>query len=326
MMRLRVVILFLMVCLLPACKISKTRWKKRYNHKKIVLQKSFFAGPLPEGPVTIFIHGTKQSLASRMVHKVDYPRGVVPYCLVEARSVMTGVGRTLVECFPEEFPADSFFYYGWSGKMNFPSRLYAAERLYDIVKDHKGPLTLLCHSHGANIALNLAFLACERGDESIKIDRLILLAPPVQEVTKKYIHSPIFKEIYTFYSTADMFQVGDMQGIYWESYAYTPPGTKIPFFSKRTYEPGPNIKQVRILNDWQSPGHLYFMLKQFIRNIPALLDLVKDTTTPSNKFIANIPLFCQPPCLVDPCSIKGNYVPRSSYYRLRRFFCPSKTH
>lgn len=316
----KLVITFLLVfLLLPGCKKYAN-----YHRRAAFLKKVFFAGPIADGPVSIFVHGTKTSLISKIVHQIDYPSGIIPRSLLQTNSVMTRIADALSIADADEFSHEAFYFYSWPGKMTFNGRLKAAERLYDILHTHKGPLTIITHSHGCNVALNLAYIAQKKNDTSFVVDRLILLAPPVQEVTKSFVHSPIFKQVYTFYSTADVFQVGDAQGLYWESYAYTKPCTHIPLFSKRTFESAPNIIQTRILLDWQSPGHLIFLLQRFIKVLPALLRLVTKVAENDgyartrNHYIVNIPLFNLPPHLVEPEELKNHYVPRSTYYKTKR--------
>lgn len=313
-------ILFLLLIILTFASCAS---KKGYHRRKEFLKRVFFAGPIASGPTTIFVHGTKTSLISKVVHQIDYPHGIVPRSITQKSSVMTRIGRTLSEADPQDFPCESFYYYSWPGKMTFEARLRAAQRLYDVIRDHKGPLTIITHSHGCNVALNLAFCAQKDNNTSFSVDRLILLAPPVQEVTKPFAHSPIFKRVYTFYSSADIMQVGDAQGLYWQSYAYTKPYTHIPFLSKRTFDAAPNIIQTRVLLDWQSPGHLHFLLSRFIKTLPALLKLVTKAADNDgyertrNHFIVNIPLFRCPPHLVDPCELHRSYVPRNNYYKMK---------
>jgi hypothetical protein len=284
----------------------------------------FFAGPIPDGPITIFIHGTKESIISKMVHKLDYPYGIIPANCVEANSILSRIPLYLHDADPQEFNINNSYFYGWHGKLNFRSRYNAAKLLYDIIKDHKGPLTIITHSHGCGVVLYLAMCAEDDNNPDFSIDRCVFLAPPVQVATKHYIHAPIFKEIYTFYSSADIMQVGDPQGIYWESYAYTSDDTKVPFFSTRLFDPAPNISQTRLLTDMHSPGHLYFMLGRFLQHLPNLLKKVKDRTQNGgyeetrNFFIMNIPLCNLPHEFLNPCDIKGNYVPRSHFHKSRR--------
>ncbi len=319
-MKKRVVGLLVILSVVPGC----GQFSQYYRQRKQYLKKVFFAGPIPDGPVTIFIHGTKESIISKMVHKLDYPYGIVAANTVEANSVLSRIPRYLNEVAPEEFDLTRFFFYGWHGKLNFRSRYTGAQRLYDILKDHKGPITIITHSHGCGVALFLAEFAQRDNNADFSIDRLILLAPPVQVATKHYAHAPIFKEVFTFYSTADFMQVGDPQGIYWESYAFTPDETQVPFFSKRTFDPAPTIYQTRILADRQSPGHLYFMLQGFMKHMPCLLDMVhtraqnggyEDTR---NFYIINIPLCNLPLEFLKPADLKGKYVPRSTYWQSRR--------
>lgn len=318
MVQKKIVGLFLLILTLCGCA------QKGFYRRKEFLKRTFFATPLSDGPLTIFIHGTKTSLISKLVHQSDYPHGLVLTKSVQTNSIMTRLSYHLSEADPAGFPIDNFYFYTWPGKLTFESRLRAAEKLYSVIRTHNGPITIITHSHGCNVALNLAYWAQTYHDTSFMVDRLIFLAPPVQEVTKPYVHSPIFKRVYTFYSSADIMQVGDPQALYWESYAYTKPCTDIPLLSRRTFEPAPHILQTRILLDGQSPGHLNFLLARFLRKLPALLTLVTQAADNDgyartrNLFIANIPLFDLPPCLVDTCHLKGRYSPRGTYHKTKR--------
>ena len=309
----------IILCLTSCLPKRNSLYRRKENLRKV-----FYASPLQEGPVTIFVHGTKTSLISRLVHQTDYPIGIHAAKDIQTKSVMTRISYQLHQADPCDFPLDSFYYYTWPGKLTFDSRLRAAEQLYSVIRFHKGPITLITHSHGCNVVLNLAYCAQKNHDTSFAIDRLILLAPPVQEVTKPYVHSPIFKRVYTFYSSADLMQVGDPQALYWESYAFTQPYTHIPLLSRRTFDPAPHIIQTRILLDWQSPGHLNFLLKRFISRMPELIKLVTAAQENNgyecsrNQFIVNIPPLKAPIHLVAPDEIKGRYIPRSTYHKTRR--------
>ena len=315
----RIIICLSILALIPSCKYSR-----HYQPRKQYLKKVFFAGPVPDGPAVIFVHGTKESVISKLIHKLDYPLGVVSSNTIKESSVLSRIAITLDEVCPEEFNREYFYFYGWHGKLNFPSRTLAAKRLYNVIKDHKGPLTIITHSHGSSVALYLAQLAEQDQNSAFKVDRLVLLAPPVQVVTKHLAHAPTFKEVYTFYSTGDFMQISDPQGLYWESYAYTPEYTPIPFLSTRTLDPAPNIMQSRIMLDRQSPGHLNFMLSRFIKHLPCMMHMVKDRSEHGgyeetrNFYIVDIPLCGLAPEILSLCDIKGNYVPRSNYYKVKR--------
>ena len=119
-----------------------------------------------------------------------------------------------------------------------------------------------------------------------------MLAPPVQEATKHHALNPVFKKIYNFYSTADFMQIADMQGVCRESYKEAPAGTSIPLFSERTYPPAPHIKQVRMLLDGQSPGHLHFLLKRCLKRFPVFItqaDTAGDYAQRKNFCLITIP-------------------------------------
>lgn len=265
-----------------------------HYRKRPEIKNAFFIGPLPPGPLTIFIHGTKESLISRLVHRVNYPWGIVPAYLQGRHSILGCIPSILHQACPEQFNSNSFYLYGWHGRLCFKTRKKAALELYKILKSHLGPITLMAHSHGCNVALNIAQIAELHKDTRFKIERLILLACPVQAVTACYAKSAVFKRVYSFYSTGDLLQIADPQRIYLESRVLRRI-IKIPFpiFSERVFPPSPNLIQVRILLDKKSPGHLNFLLSRFLRKLPAVLSLVENAhaTTQQSHFIVNIPRF-----------------------------------
>lgn len=311
--------LLLLLGTIPGCKYSTY-----YQPRKQLLKRVFNAGPIPEGKAVIFIHGTRESIISKLVHKIDYPYGVISARTVQQNSILSRISVTLDKACPGEFGKEFFYFYGWHGKLTFPSRIQAAEKLFAVIKDHKGPLTIIAHSHGCSVALYLASLAEQCQHHTFIIDRLILLAPPVQSATKHLVHSPVFKEVYSFYSTADFMQIGDPQGLYWESYVYSPLNTPIPLLSKRCFDPAPNIIQTRIMLDRQSANHLHFMISRFLKYLPTLLYEVKQKTDQGgyeksrNFFIVNIRPCGLPLEFLTPEDIRGKYVPRSRYHQARR--------
>ncbi|MFA5074845.1 MAG: hypothetical protein WC436_01965 [Candidatus Babeliales bacterium] len=118
----------------------------------------------------------------------------------------------------------AFYTFGWDGKLSKKSRLNWAKDLYkqiinetekisknflDKKIDSKINITILAHSHGGNVALNLAE-AEKEFCKNIKIKKLVLLGTPVQTETKNFINSPIFEKIYNIYSSGDMMQVIDI--------------------------------------------------------------------------------------------------------------------
>jgi hypothetical protein len=307
----KVALAYILVCLL-CIPSSLYALKEAWHHRKnSSIKNVFFTGPLNEGPITIFIHGTKQSLASRLVHAVNYSQGLVPVSLQGQWSILGRLGHALHQADPEQFNIDSLYLYVWIGKLTFKCRRKAAHDLYALLRHHKGPITLIGHSHGCNLALMLAEAVQKDPDPEFKIDRLILLACPVQQVTAPYVSSPVFKRIYSFYSTGDLFQIADPQAVYLDSRTFKRQrNVRVPIFSERTFPPTPNLIQVRIVHDKKSPGHLNFLLGRFLNKLPATLKLVDQAAQQSNQahFIVNIPRFDGVPHFINIKELR--YIPR----------------
>ncbi|MBD3273215.1 hypothetical protein GF385_02580 [Candidatus Dependentiae bacterium] len=113
------------------------------------------------------------------------------------------------------------FYYnfGWPGHLNQKRRYCAADDLYkSLLKEIKRikkknkcnnvNVTILCHSHGGNVALKLADLE-KKYKKNLKIKNLIMFGTPIQKETSNLIHSDVFEKIYNVYSRGDPVQVMD---------------------------------------------------------------------------------------------------------------------
>lgn len=220
---------------------------------------------------TVFIHGTIPSMLKPLIRKFMYPVGIKS--LAECQKYMAhNIGRTLNEACNIRFPLDSFYIFGWSGELCFKARLKEARNLYSILKSFEGPINLICHSHGCNVALNLARVAQEHNDEEFKIENLILLACPVQHATSNYILSGCFRRIYSLYSDADLIQVADPQGIYKTKYSKSSSVDKIPLFSGRIFKPCDNLIQAQVKFGKKGLAHLDFRSDRFLKNLPSLIN------------------------------------------------------
>ena len=228
---------------------------------------------LQEGEATIFIHGTLFSI---------YP--IIPnsYRAGLALSRATECG-TSVQQMSRLFgtPFDSFYFFRWSGRLSLQERKKAAQSLATLLKNHRGPVTLICHSHGCNVALLLAELNLP--DQAI--EKLILLAPPVQKATAQHSNSPLFKKVISLYSSADMIQVADPQGLQSKD--------ADSFFSKRIFDESPHLIQARIFLDKYSPSHLDFITPRFWRKLPAVISLLEEANL--RESIVTIPTADAPP-------------------------------
>lgn len=270
---------------------------------------------LKEGNITIFVHGTIIPVLSKLLKLADQPHGLLP--IAECKNRYRSVGKRLHQADPKKFNIDAFYIYGWSGILSIDERQNAAEKLYEELACHKGSITIIAHSHGCNVALSLADIAKRRKDTAISIDRLILFAAPVQEATCSYISSPVFKNVISCYSTADLIQVIDPQRITNRSKNVVLSSAQ-PFFSKRTFPHSPNLKQVRVLLNMQNPGHRSFLMAPFLKQLPEILSLIEKEACSSSEYIVNVPPRAEKPHLISQMRIA--YVPRQHRTRHSRLF------
>ena len=266
---------------------------------------------IPHGTTTIFIHGTIFPVVSRLMNGGRYPHGLVPVVDIKENTRLTRLARTLENADAMSFPTGSFYFYSWSGVLNFNERKKAAKLLFSALCDHQGPITIIAHSHGCNVALYLAELAEEQG-KPLQIDSLILCAPPVQKPTAHLIKSPIFKKIYSFYSTADIVQVLDPQGLYEETKKIsidTP-----PLFSQRLFQDTSNLVQTRVLFNKKSPGHESFLSPRFVSKLPSLISLLNSAEEKEYRghYMINIPRAPHAPHFITEEQLSQARIRRSS--------------
>ena len=200
-------------------------------------------------PLTIYVHGTKffqmKSSPSRLA-KAPQPRQLE---------------RALHKSNPTKYPYDSVYRFSWSGRLHHRARQKAAQDLFDAIKEYKGPITIIAHSHGCNVSLWLAKILTEE-KHTISLDKVIFLAPPVQMATMEYVTT--LPQVYSFYSTADMVQVVDPQRLQARR-------KDTPLFSQRLFPESLNLCQTRILFHNQSPGHQSFITESFLVHLDNLI-------------------------------------------------------
>lgn len=240
--------------------------------------------------ITIFIHGTLFPGLRQLVQIFDCPLGLIPANTRKNRYLLSRIPYIVSEAASHEFPFDSFYLYGWSGRLNIQARMKAAEELYLKVRDFKGSLTIIGHSHGATVALLLARAAQKYNDTTFKIDKLILLACPVQEATADYVTSSTFKKVFSLYSATDLVQIADPQGFY-------APNT-LSFFSRRIFNPAPRLIQAQILINGRSPFHITFMLKRFLEKLPAVIALLETVKSTKKIYSINISTSAKDPFFI----------------------------
>lgn len=281
--------------------------------KKIVIFLSFFISSvidntikamMPTVPprITIWIHGTRGSAflpihASKRLTQVEQevalcPRGLNRAADLPASYHQRRIAHILSSIDPEQFPFETFYCFGWSGDLDPMARMSAAQhlshRLEPVIQDYQlqygcmPQITLITHSHGGNVALNLVKVSAD----NLTIDRLILLACPVQEETESYIFHSMFKKIYSLHSHTDMIQILDMQKFHpllhldqkIKKIGSLSPvkkalkeSLKLPLFSRRHFQPSYKLAQSLIrweyTQAWREEDIAIFShFKKFIRS------------------------------------------------------------
>lgn len=229
----------------------------------ILLMQTALPQELPK--ITVFIHGTLPPVINQVIHALEAPLGLTKATALQSGIIHKQIAATLSKADSKQFPVEHFYFFGWSGHLSVSDRRNEAHNLYHELQKLNGKITLICHSHGCNVALNLAAITHDHvHTKDLLIDKLILLAGPVQDATKKYVHSPIFKQIYSFYSIADMIQVIDPQGLQRKNFGKR----EKDFFSTRLWPESKNLIQTEVYFGKKTLWHLDFMLKDFLRYLP----------------------------------------------------------
>ena len=189
--------------------------------------------PIPKTPtITVWIHGTKgreflMNSLSKFTQSMEdsllgYKQGLHKITSLKKKQNHYLLAKELSDSCPQQFSWDHFYIFGWSGRLNHSERQNGAKQLYHALKklvlfyqkeySTNPQITLITHSHGGNVALNMATMVDK--ECSLVIDRLILLACPVQNYTVDLVKAPLFKKIYSIHSHTDMLQILDPQGLH----------------------------------------------------------------------------------------------------------------
>lgn len=233
--------------------------------------------------IIIWIHGTRTHDIFPPTHVVKKkskkesddrsassysPLGLHNLLTVDPDLHVSTIARALLEIDHLSCDPEHIYLFGWSGGFTPEARTSAGLHLYQELKNITNkyierygvcaPITIVSHSHGGNVALE----SVAAYDNSVTIEKLILLACPVQEKTKPYTTSPLFKHIYSIHSDKDYFQVLDMQGFHpvWNAFetafkaaslepikkAWLTHNRPTKILSERHFPHQPNLKQACI--------------------------------------------------------------------------------
>ena len=191
--------------------------------------------------ITIWVHGTKPqaflpkhlSMFTKKMERTLYgcKPGLHKAADLDLQYYQYSLAKELSNVAPEQFQWEHFYIYGWSGKLDPQDRKIAAYELFcalqGLVDDYEKKygcepkIVVITHSHGGSVALHMADPEIH-SDTPVSvnqktpftIDKLILLACPVQHYTQALVKSTMFKRIYSIHSHTDMIQVLDPQGLH----------------------------------------------------------------------------------------------------------------
>ena len=162
--------------------------------------------------LTVWVHGTTIRAIvpfKNLIPNFHFPSKFMPFAELRKDSEAYRRAIALYKGDAESFPLDSFYLFRWNGLLNYKERAAAAQDLYqallkqiELIKKRTGKyplITIIAHSHGSNIALQLARI----NRDKIKINKLVLLACPVQDGTAGLVRHHTFERIYAFYSESD---------------------------------------------------------------------------------------------------------------------------
>lgn len=256
--------------------------------------------------ITIWVHGTLMFYIP-VYHQIFVDNS----CLLPATALPKDhhfriIADTIAEHDPEHFPLEEFYIFGWSGKLKNKEREIAAQRLYEeILRVRKNyhekygiepTIRIIAHSHGGNVTLNMCNIDAA---PPFTIKSLILVACPVQEKTMHLISTPMFKRVYSLYSSFDIVQVLAPE-FKWlrTTHAHNPKGRKYSYklipFSARLFPIYSHLTQAKIKIDDYPISHTRFSAKKFISCLPTILqklDSWHDESLATNK-IAKHKLLC----------------------------------
>lgn len=248
-----------------------------------------------EKTITVWIHGTRQFFSRYFLHNFfEIPKGLNNAKTIEEQLHTREIAEILHNNAPEKFPLEDLYFYGWSGNLSFKARHEAARILYNLlqalVEEYKKnygdtpKIRIISHSHGGNIALNLARFNENLG---LVVNELVLLACPVQSHTCYLTSHPTFEKVYSLYSRFDSLQVIDPQQAYYWLNVDLGASTSKPnnFFSQRLFPAHDKLHQVELKYNYFGPSHLDFIMNPFVERLPNILALIDDNTTNKNLVI-----------------------------------------
>lgn len=279
----------LCLLILPGCTHQSQLVKKQiYLSKKPTPPPELEQCAMLPPTLTVWIHGTKFSLDKLFREEFNAKPGLKHVKELPCANRITLRMKALADHCAEFFPYESVYCFCWSGKLSTFERETAAEKLhqtlYDLMNEYESKyhcrpkIRLVCHSHGSNVALNLARINAQK-ENKVRIDSLILFACPVQCETKEYVYDSMFEKIYSLYSPLDWVQIVAPQ---WTCRFKNIDGETVACrnqwlpLSERRFSHTPSLRQAWIKMNNRALSHADFTTQRFLRCMPILLDAMDE--------------------------------------------------
>jgi hypothetical protein len=257
----------------PSCHRSSVTSRRTLNLKKEppTLNQS---QPTATPYITVWVHGSRAFKPfDEHIHATPQ-QGMQTMASLTKKHHIKKLAQMLGDANPVKYPFEHFYAFGWSGDLSFQVRHEEAARLHTELEKlvatytkkygHAPFIRIITHSHGGNVALNLATI--EHPNKEWFINETIILASPVQHLTENLVSSPLFGKIYSFYSTFDTSQVMDPQGLYKarnKNYK--------TIFSQRRFPDNATLIQTKCRINNHGVPHIGFISERFIKNMPAII-------------------------------------------------------
>lgn len=230
-------------------------------------------------PVTIWIHGTNFLYSRLFTHVFNGTPSLKPASEINRRYKIKTIASTLNKYDAIQFPLNTFYFFCWSGKLNANLREQTAHQLYAelkrIITNYEETynciprIRIVTHSHGGNVALNLATIK-DTQSALFSIDSLVLLACPVQIRTMSLIDNPMFRRIYSLYSSLDFVQVIAPQLFKCDNDS-TKSNFTFPPFSNRCFPQRQHVTQVKMKINGNALWHNDFVQPKFLKLLPSII-------------------------------------------------------
>jgi len=233
--------------------------------------------------ITIFVHGTyfmrKVFHYSPYRHLMYCPDGLTLVKYLPKHYHFYKIAHGCVTCDYKNYSLDQFYVFGWDSEhINDRARNNAAkilvEEIMQIVVDYYiehdviPKIRLIGYSHGGNVVLHTANYIPMYADLADVAFEAWLFGTPVQAINHDLVNSESFDTIYSIYSTKDIVQKMDPQGLRNRNVP------KNSFWSERTFHESSRCIQVNFTVNGDSISHSFY--NEIFQYFPKIKKIIEE--------------------------------------------------